>query len=98
MKKTNWTSYGNEFKRNVTAKNLDDVNKSLEEDSIKLFQWFSDCQIRATHDKCHFSVKSHVTMNGGGFKMKNTDSEKLFRIMVDCELKCKDFQLVLLKS
>ena len=72
--------------------------KPLEEELIKLFQWFSDCQIRATHDKRHFSVKSHVTMNVGGFKMKNMDCEKLFRIMVDYEIKCKDFQLVLLKS
>ena len=98
MKRTNCASYVNDFKPTITAENLDDVNKSLEQDSIKLFQRFSDNQMRVDHDKCHFSVKNHVTMNVSGFKIKNTDCEKLFGIIVDCKPKCKNIQLLLLKS
>ena len=63
--------------RSVTAENLDEVIKSLEKDSIKLFQWFSDNQMKANHDKCHLLVsgKNNVTMNASGFKIKNTECE-----------------------
>ena len=66
----------------VTAEILDEVVKSLEEDSIKLFQWFSDKQMNANHDKCHLPVsgKNNVTMDASGFKIKNTDSVKSVQI------------------
>ena len=66
----------------VTAEILDEVVKSLEEDSIKLFQWFSDKQINANHDKCHLPVsgKNNVTMDASGFKIKNTDCVKSVQI------------------
>ena len=57
---------------NVTTENIDDVMKSLEEDSIKLFQRFSDNQTKANDNKCHLLVsgKNDVTMNASGFKIK----------------------------
>ena len=66
----------------VTAEILDEVIKSLEEDSIKLFQWFSDKQMNANHDKCHLLVsgKNNVTMDASGFKIKNTDCVKSVQI------------------
>ena len=77
----------------VTAENLDEVIKSLEKDSIKLFQWFSDNQMKANHDKCHLLVsgKNNVTMNASGFKIKNTECEKLLGIKVDCWLKFESY-------
>ena len=77
----------------VTAENLDEVIKSLEEDSIKLFQLFSDNQMKANHDKCHILVsgKNNVTMNASGFKIKNTECEKLLEIKVDCGLKFENY-------
>ena len=58
--------------RPFSVENLDEVIKSLEKDSIKLFQWFSDNQMKANHDKCHLLVsgKNNVTMNLSGFKIK----------------------------
>ena len=43
--------------------------KSLEEDSIKLFQWFLGNQMKVNHDKYHLPVsgKNNVTMNASGF-------------------------------
>ena len=51
MKETSFASYTDDNTLYVTAENLDKVIKSLEEDSIKLFQWFSDNQMKANHDK-----------------------------------------------
>ena len=49
--------------------------------------------MKANHDKCHFLVsgKSNVTMNASGFKIKNTECEKLLRIKVDCGLKFENY-------
>ena len=44
MKETSFASYADDNTPYVTAENLDEVIKSLEKDSIKLFQWFSDKQ------------------------------------------------------
>ena len=55
-KETSFASYADDNTPYVTAENLDEVIKSLEKDSIKLFQWFSDNQLKANHDKCHLLV------------------------------------------
>ena len=72
MKESSFASYTDDNSPYVTPENLDDVIKSLEEDSIKLFQWFSDNQMKANHDKFHLLVsgKNNVTMNANGFKTK----------------------------
>ena len=93
MKETSFASYADDNTPYVTAENLDEVIKSLEKDSIKLFQWFSDNQMKANHDKCHLLVsgKNNVTMNASGFKIKNTESKKLLGVKVDCGLKFENY-------
>ena len=93
MKETSFASYADDNTPYVTAENLDEVIKSLEKDSIKLFQWFSDNQMKANHDKCHLLVsgKNNVTMNASGFKIKNSECEKLLGIKVDCGLKFENY-------
>ena len=93
MKETSFASYADDNTPYVTAENLDEVIKSLEKDSIKLFQWFSDNQMKANHDKCHLLVsgKNNVTMNVSGFKIKNSECEKLLGIKVDCGLKFENY-------
>ena len=89
MKETFIASYADDNTPYVTAENLGEVIKPLEKDSIKLFQWFSDNQIKAKYDKCHLLVsgKDTVTINANGFKIKDTECEKLLGIKVDCGLK-----------
>ena len=55
-----------------TPENLEEVIELLEADSIKLFQWFSDNQMKANHDKCYLLVsgKNNVTINASGFKVE----------------------------
>ena len=93
MKETNFASHVDNNAPYVTAKNLYEIIKSLEEDSIKLFQWFADKQIKANHDKCHLLVtgKKDVTISARGFKIKNTECEKLFGIKIDGGLKFENY-------
>ena len=60
MKETSFASYADDITPNITAQNFDEVIKSLEKDSIKLFQWFSDNQMKANHDKCHLLVSCKI--------------------------------------
>ena len=72
IKETSFASYAGDNTFYVTAENLDEVIKSLEKDSIKLFQWLSDNQMKVNHDKCHLLVsgKMTVTIKANGFKNK----------------------------
>ena len=54
MKETSFASYADDNTPYVTAENLDEVIKSLEKDSIKLFQWFSNNQLKANHENVIF--------------------------------------------
>ena len=49
--------------------------------------------MKANEDKCHLivSTKHKVTMSVSGFKINNTECEKLLGIKVDCELKFEIF-------
>ena len=47
MKETSFASYADNNTPYVTTENLDEVITSLEKDSFKLFQWFSDNQMKA---------------------------------------------------
>ena len=94
MKETSFASFADDNTSYVTAENLYKVIRSLEEDSIKLFQWFSDNQTKASHDKCYLLVsgKNDVAVNASRFKIKNTKWEKLFEIKVDWGLKFQNFR------
>ena len=93
MKETSFASYADDNTPYVTAENLDEVIKSLQKESIKLFQWFSDNQMKASYNKCHLLVngKNNVTTNASGFKIKNSECEKLLGIKVDCGLKFENY-------
>ena len=57
----------------TSSQNIDDVINTIENDSVKLFKWFSNNQRKTNKDKCHLllSKKDRVTM-----KIKETDLEK----------------------
>ena len=41
---------------------INDVISSLQESSEKLFQWFSDNQMKANADKCHLIVSTDKSL------------------------------------
>ena len=57
----------------TSSQNIDGVINTIENDSVKLFKWFSNNQRKTNKDKCHLllSKKDRVTM-----KIKETDLEK----------------------
>ena len=100
IKETSFASYPDDNTPYVTAENLGKLIKLLENDSIKLFQWFSDNQMKSNHDKCHLLVsgKNDVTMNASGFKIQNTECEKLLGIKADCGLKFENYLNCVIKK
>ena len=92
MEETSYANYVDEKTPYVAAENLDEVIKSLEKDS-SCFSGSQIIKMTANRDKCHLLVsgKNNVTMNAGGFKIKNTECEKLLGIKVNCGLKFENY-------
>ena len=68
-----FASYADNNTPYVSSDSIEDVIRILENDSIKLFKWFSDKIMKANKDKCHLIVSSneHVSM-----KLDNIEIEK----------------------
>ena len=64
MSETEFASYADGSTLYVASDNVDDVIKILKNDSIRLFRWFSDNQMKASKDECHIidSNNEHVFM------------------------------------
>ena len=68
MCETDFASYADDNAAYVSGESIDDVIKSLEDDSINLFKWFLDNQMKANSDKCHLitSTLSCINLKIGG--------------------------------
>ena len=64
MNETEFASYADDNTPYTSGQNIDNVIRSLENDSVRLFKWFSDNQMKANKDKCHLPLinKERVTM------------------------------------
>ena len=56
MKDFDFVSYADDNKLYVSSDSIEYVIRIIENDSIKLFKWFSDNMMRANKDKCHLIV------------------------------------------
>ena len=63
----------------VLSDSIEDVIRILENDSIKLFKWFSDKMVKANKDKCGIIVSSneHVSMKLDKIEIENSNCERL---------------------
>ena len=88
MNESDFSSYADDNTPYRTAITIDEVIQSLEHDSMMLFQWFSDNQMKANISKCHLLVnkKDEVTIRIGDTEIKNSEYEKLLGIKVDTKL------------
>lgn len=52
-------------KHHVTGDSIKDVFNSLENDSVKLFKWFVNNQMKANKNKCHLLINGseNITIN-----------------------------------
>ena len=69
----------------VSGDRLDDVLDSLENASLKLFDWFSNNQIRENSDKHHLltSVTASKAINIKDNEILNSENEKLLGLTMD---------------
>ena len=60
---------------------LDDVLDSLENAGLKIFDWFSNNQMKASSDKCHLltSATASIAIKIEDNEILNSDSEKLLQ-------------------
>ena len=72
----------------VLEDSIDDVIKSLEDDSINFFKWFLYNQIKANSDKCHLITSKQSCMNLiiGNINIENSACEKLLGVNIDNKL------------
>ena len=72
----------------TTGNSMEEVIQKLENAAKTLFQWFSENQMKANPDKCHFLCNSNneVSLTIETQKIKNSKFEKLLGIKLDSKL------------
>ena len=85
VKEIDVTSYADDNTPFVSGDRLDDVLDSLENASLKLFDWFSNNQIRENSDKHHLltSVTASKAINIKDNEILNSENEKLLGLTMD---------------
>ena len=83
-----FASYADDNTPYVVKNNIRSVIKSLENTSVELFEWFSDNQMKANPDKCHFitSESKDLVINVENNQITNSKCEKLLGIKIDHKL------------
>ena len=79
MKDTDFSSYADDNTPYRTAGTIEEIIKLLERDSMMLFKWFSDNQMKANISKYHLLVnkKDEVVINLGEMETEISEYEKL---------------------
>ena len=88
MENIDIASYADDNTPYTTGNSMEEVIQKLENAAKTLFQWFSDNQMKANPDKCHFlcNSNSEVSLTMETQKIKNSKFEKLLRIKLDSKL------------
>ena len=92
MKDIDFASYADDNSPYVSSDSIEDIIRILENDSIKLFKWFSDNMMKANKDKCHLIVSSneHVSMKLDNIEIENSNCERLLGVKIDSKLNFKE--------
>ena len=87
VKETDFWSYEDNSLSYRTVDPIDEVMKLLKCDSLTLFKWFCDNQMKASIRKCYLLVnqKDEVVTNLGETEIKNSEYEKLLGIKFDAK-------------
>ena len=76
MNETEFASYADDNTPYTSGQNTDNVIRTLEYDSVRLFKWLSNNQMKANNDKCHLllSNKERVSVKIGETEIKSSNS------------------------
>ena len=82
MNETEFASYAYDNTPYNSGQNNDNVIRTLENDSVRLFKWFSNNQMKSNKNKCDLllSNKERVTMKIRKTEIKSSNCEKLLGI------------------
>ena len=88
MNDIDFASYADDSTLYVSSDSIGDLIRILENDSIKLFKWFSDNMMKANKDKCHLIVSSdeHVSMKLEKIEIEGSNCERLLGVKIDSKL------------
>ena len=88
MENIDIASYADDNTPYTTGNSIEEVIQKLENAAKTLFQWFSDNQMKANPDKCHFlcNSNSEVSLITETQKVKNSKFDKLLGIKLDSKL------------
>ena len=92
MMDIDFASYADGNTPYVSSDSIEDVTRTLENDSINLFKWFSDNMMKVNKDKCHFIVSSneHVSMESDNIEIEKSNCKRLLGIKIDSKLNFKE--------
>ena len=81
-------SFANDTTPYAIGNSVDEIRNLLENTSKKLFKWFSDNQMKANPDKCHFLMSSDENINLmiEDHAISNSKCQKLLGIKIDNKL------------
>ena len=88
MSKSNVTNYADDITLYPCEKNLYDVQRKLESESLILFEWLHDNYFKADSGKAHFRVTTDnkLKINVKGNPISNKKILKLLEVTVDNKL------------
>ena len=96
-----FASYADDNTPFVSGDRLDDALVSLENASLKFFDWFSNNQMKANPDKCHLLTSStdSIAIKIKDIEILNSESEKLLGVTIYNKLNFNNhIQKILKKS
>ena len=83
LRQTDFASYADDNTPYVEANNIDEVITISENDSVQLFKWFSENQMKVNKDKCYLDLvisnNEKVCMKINNIEIENTSNRKIFR-------------------
>ena len=88
MSDTDFASYADNNTPYVSAGTIDEVIKSLETASVKLFKLLADNQMKVNQDKCNLIVSKNenVSVDTGPSEIEKASCVKLLSVLVDSRL------------
>ena len=91
MNKTKFANYSDDGTPYTSGQNIGDAIRTLENDSVRLFKWFSNNQ----NGSLPLSNKERVTMKRGETEIKSSNCEKLPGIEIGGNLVLMNIQIIL---
>ena len=100
LEEIDFASYADDNTPFVSETTPENLVSSLESCSASLFQWFSNNQMKANHEKCHLlmNVNRPATIKIGEQTISNSYCEKLLGVKIDSQLKFNNHLETIIKK